>query len=238
MALAAYRTPAPYIPTFTRQMPQERKRLVADRFRRIWAIVEEIAANPGRSRRQLSDKFHLSERQVQADLNIIRSEMRLPLVRRHGYRFVSEGQMGSRQGLTTRDVQLMVLALCQVQRSQRGKARDALTSVLAKLPNIVPPHLFPLAAKLLEVSGSTGQEARTVMMLADALVAGSPVRLHFYKGADPGPIDEPVVTPEQLIPYLDDWYVLGPCEQQRTGYARMYAVSALMAVTSVIGDKA
>jgi hypothetical protein len=60
----------------------ERKRLVADRFRRIWHIVQDIAETPGKSRKELADKFHLSERQVQADLNIIRTEMHLPLVRR------------------------------------------------------------------------------------------------------------------------------------------------------------
>ena len=33
----------------------ERKRLVADRFQRIWHIVEYIAREPGKSRRELTD---------------------------------------------------------------------------------------------------------------------------------------------------------------------------------------
>ena len=66
----------------------DHKRLVAERFRRIWQLVEDIASNPGKSRKELANQFALSERQVQADLNVIRREMGLPLVRRQGYRFL------------------------------------------------------------------------------------------------------------------------------------------------------
>ena len=72
----------------------EHKRLVPERFRRIWQLVEDIARSPGKSRKELAAQFALSERQVQADLNVIRREMGLPLVRRHGYRFLTDGQDG------------------------------------------------------------------------------------------------------------------------------------------------
>ena len=68
----------------------DHKRLVAERFRRIWQLVEDIAREPGKSRKELAGEFSLSERQVQADLNVIRREMGLPLVRRQGYRFVTD----------------------------------------------------------------------------------------------------------------------------------------------------
>ena len=60
----------------------DHKRLVAERFRRIWQLVEDIASHPGKSRKELATQFSLSERQVQADLNVVRREMGLPLVRR------------------------------------------------------------------------------------------------------------------------------------------------------------
>ena len=60
----------------------DHKRLAAERFRRIWQLVEDIARFPGKSRKELAAQFSLSERQVQADLNVIRREMELPLVRR------------------------------------------------------------------------------------------------------------------------------------------------------------
>src|ERR671927_1439587 len=68
----------------------DHKRLVAERFRRIWQLVEDIAGQPGKSRKELASQFALSERQVQADLNVIRREMGLPLVRRQGYRFLTD----------------------------------------------------------------------------------------------------------------------------------------------------
>src|SRR3954465_11114743 len=68
----------------TEDGPMERKRLVADRLPRIWHIGEDIAETPGKSRRELADKFHLIEGQVQADLNIIRTARGLPLVRLQG----------------------------------------------------------------------------------------------------------------------------------------------------------
>ena len=52
---------------------------MADRFQRIWSIVERIDQMPGLGRRQLSEEFALSERQLQADLEVIRVEMGLPL---------------------------------------------------------------------------------------------------------------------------------------------------------------
>ena len=57
--------------------------LIADRIRRVWRIVEDIAQEPGKGRKQLADKFALSERQVQADLNLIRAELRLRGLRKH-----------------------------------------------------------------------------------------------------------------------------------------------------------
>src|SRR5437764_2318875 len=120
----------------------ERKRLVADRFRRIWQIVEHIAREAGKSRRELADRFSLSERQVQADLNVIRAEMRLPLVRRQGYRFVNQegGPIGV---LELQEAQLLLLLVRQAQ-ADRSMPADRLASLIDKLPGLFPPHLQPL----------------------------------------------------------------------------------------------
>lgn len=77
----------------------ERRRLMADRFAWVWAVVTKIANEPGLSRGQLADHFHVCERQIQMDLSIIRADMRLPLIRRQGYRFVDEGAAANREAL-------------------------------------------------------------------------------------------------------------------------------------------
>src|SRR6478735_8641876 len=88
----------------------DHKRLVAERFRRIWHLVEDIAGEPGKSRKELAGQFALSERQVQADLNVIRREMGLPLMRRQGYRFVPTAPDPGPQ-LTMEEAQLLIVLL-------------------------------------------------------------------------------------------------------------------------------
>lgn len=181
------------------------KRLVGDRFRRIWQVVEEIAAQPGLTRADLARRFHLSERQVQADLNIIRDDMRLPLVRRGGYRFVAEGP--SSVPLTLREAQLLVLVL---GRALGGGSvpKERLRIALRKMPYAVAPHLQPLVERTVDAvcDRGTGQH---FLALADALLAGHWVRLDYPPHESPITVDAPIVRPELLVPYLGGWFVVG-----------------------------
>jgi len=212
----------------------ERKRLVADRFRRIWHIVEDIAETPGKSRRELADKFHLSERQVQADLNIIRTDMHLPLVRRQGYRFVSDGSRTG-EGTATfdlREAQLLVMILRQAQRD-RTIPSDRLQSLMRKLPGMFPAHLQPLVQRTLEaVTAPRSGLQQTFAALADGLLRGTYVKLYYPPGDITSPISEPVVRPELLLPYLNSWYVIGDCRQRnRTMMFNLDAVTAVSMAT-------
>lgn len=206
-----------------------RKRLVADRFRRIWMVVEDIAQTPGKSRRELADKFHLSERQVQADLNIIRCDMRLPLIRRQGYRFVSEGPNTGAGCPDLREAQLLVMVLRQAQKD-RSVPTDRLRSLMAKVPAMFPPHLTPLIERTLEaVTGRPGKEQQVIAALGDALLRGSYVKLHYPPGDMSSPLAEPTVQPELLLPYLSSWYVIGRCEQRNR--TMMFNLTSVAAVT-------
>jgi predicted DNA-binding transcriptional regulator YafY len=214
----------------------ERKRLVADRFRRIWHIVEDIAETPGKSRRELADKFHLSERQVQADLNIIRTDMHLPLVRRQGYRFVAEqhaspdGLPGGTGTFDLREAQLLVLILRQAQRD-RTIPPDRLQSLMRKLPAMFPAHLQPLVQRTLEAvtSARGGAQQQAFAAIADGLLRGTWLRLHYPPGDLSTPIADPIVRPELLLPYLNSWYVIGECRQRNR--TMMFNLDAVQAVT-------
>lgn len=209
----------------------ERKRLVADRFRRIWHIVEDIAETPGKSRRELADKFHLSERQVQADLNIIRTDMRLPLVRRQGYRFVSEGAPSAGEGcFDLREAQLLVVILRQSTKD-RSIPADRLQSLMRKLPAMFPAHLQPLVQRTLEAvtAPRSGQQQQVFAALADGLLRGTYVKLHYPPGDVSSPIPEPIVRPELLLPYLSSWYLIGECKQRNR--TMMFNLDAVTAVT-------
>ncbi len=209
----------------------ERKRLVADRFRRIWHIVEDIADTPGKSRRELADKFHLSERQVQADLNIIRSDMHLPLVRRQGYRFHSEHQTGGGFGsFKLQEAQLLVMIMREAMRN-RSIPPDRLNSLLKKLPSMFPAHLQPLVHRTLEavITPRSGHQQQVFAALADGLLRGAHVRLHYPPGDTSTSLPEPIVRPELLLPYLNSWYLIGECRQRSR--TMMFNLDGVTAVT-------
>lgn len=207
-----------------------RQRLVADRFRRIWHVVEEIAAHPGQSRRELALRFHLSERQIQADLNIVRTEMRLPLVRRQGYRFVAEGAPSGDSAFDLREAQLLVMILRQASRD-RSIPADRLRSMMRKLPAMFPPHLQPLVARTLEAVNAQhgGRDQQVFAALADGLLRGTFVKLHYPPGDFSSVVSEPVVLPELLLPYLNSWYVVGHCQQRNR--TMMFCLNTVAAVT-------
>ncbi len=193
----------------------DHKRLVAERFRRIWQLVEDIASTPGKSRKELAAEFSLSERQVQADLNVIRREMNLPLVRRQGYRFLTDPQ-DTGPKFSMEEAQLLLMLL---QRAAHDATlpMDRLRSLMVKLPFLFPLHLRPLVAKTLEAATTSERGARQQQIfgaLAEALLRKSYVKLHYPAGDPISAIQEPIVQPEVLFPYCQSWHLIGRCRQR------------------------
>ncbi|MBI2755338.1 MAG: WYL domain-containing protein [Chloroflexi bacterium] len=211
--------------------PHERRRMAAERFRRIWQMVEHIAAHPGASRKQLARDYSLSERQIQDDLNVIRADMRLPLVRHQGYRFRSDPPEGaSSQPFTLAEAQLLLMLLRKATHDP-ALPGARLVTVLGKLPTLFPAHLRPLVLKTLEAMAEDASGARQEVFgtVADALLRKRYVKLH-YAGGDPlSGIAEPVVQPEVLFPYLESWYLIGMCRQRRR--MMIFDLDGIMGVT-------
>ncbi len=191
----------------------ERKRLVADRFKRIWSIVECIADEPGLDRAELAERFALSQRQLQSDLNVIRADLGLPLRRERGYRFIAEAHDGAALDLAD------LLTLCQMIRGAGQNPeipRDSLALMVAKLAQAFPPPLRPLVRDALAAARAEADDRRPehLVSLAAALARQQAVRLRF---ADPPasafPV-EPIIQPEVLLPYGPSWYLIGHCRQR------------------------
>jgi predicted DNA-binding transcriptional regulator YafY len=212
----------------------EHRRLAAERFRRIWDVVEDIASHPGKSRKELAAQFALSERQVQADLNVIRREMDLPLVRRQGYRFVSDPQ-GEGPTFSLGEAQLLLLLLQRATRDASLPLADV-RSLIDKLPYLFPLHLRPLVAKTLEAANAerVGRQQEIFATLAEALLRKSFVRLHYPAGDPVSSIQEPIVQPEVLFPYLKSWHVIGTCAQR--GRMMVFDLDSVVAVTQASGS--
>jgi predicted DNA-binding transcriptional regulator YafY len=212
----------------------DHRRLVAERFRRIWQLVEDIAGTPGKSRKELAGQFALSERQVQADLNVIRREMGLPLVRRQGYRFVTDTQDGGPQ-FSLAEAQLLLMLLRRAAHDPSLPV-DRLRSLMVKLPFLFPLHLRPLVAKTLEAANQSdlgGRQQEIFAALAEALLRKSYVKLHYPAGDPISSIHEPIVQPEVLFPYCKSWHLIGNCRQR--GRIMVFDLDNVVAVTAAVG---
>jgi len=212
----------------------DRKRLVAERFRRIWQLVEDIASQPGKSRKELATQFSLSERQVQADLNVIRREMGLPLVRRQGYRFVTDTPDSGPQ-FSLAEAQLLLMLLRRAAHDPSLPV-DRLRSLMVKLPYLFPLHLRPLVAKTLEAANATdrgGRQQEIFAALAEALLRKSYVKLHYPAGDPVSALQEPIVQPEVLFPYCKSWHLIGTCRQR--GRIMVFDLDNVVAVTAAVG---
>jgi len=212
----------------------DHKRLAAERFRRIWQLVEDIARAPGKSRKELATQFALSERQVQADLNVIRREMALPLVRRQGYRFLTDAQDNG-PAFSMAEAQLLLMLLRRAAHDPSLPV-DRLRSLMVKLPYLFPLHLQPLVAKTLEAANGSdrgGRQQEIFAALSEALLRKSYVQLHYALGDPVSPIQEPIVQPEVLFPYLKSWHVIGTCRQR--GRMMVFDLDTVVAVTSAVG---
>ena len=188
------------------------KRLAPDRFRRVWSLVETIEREPGMSRGELARRFSLSERQLQADLIVIRDDLRLPIVRQVGYRF--EGSPPPHQRLDLHDA-LSLYGVVQAAVATDG-ARAEVEHVGTRLPLAFPPSLRPLVTKLLmpAVDGF-GPTSSAYAALITGLLEQRPVQLVFARHAGVGYLTELIVNVEVLLPHREDWYVIGGCEQLR-----------------------
>jgi predicted DNA-binding transcriptional regulator YafY len=212
----------------------DHKRLVAERFRRIWQLVEDIASNPGKSRKELATQFALSERQVQADLNVIRREMNLPLVRRQGYRFLIDTP-GTGPQFSLAEAQLLLMLLRRAAHDP-SLPMDRLRSLMAKLPFLFPLHLRPVVAKTLEVASASergGRQQEIFAALSEALLRKSYVKLHYPAGDPVSAIHEPIVQPEVLFPYCQSWHLIGTCRQRNR--IMVFDLDSVVAVSAAAG---
>ena len=202
-----------------------RKRLVADRFRRVWSIVEYIASHPGCTRSALADRYAVAERTLQADLNTIRYEMGLPLVRRDGYRFAGEDAPGTR-AFSLADAYVLARALQEAADGPAGPA--VVRRVAAKLPALFPAHLQPLLRLALAGALDGPPEAVSedvLSVLARAMQRGAGVRLRYGPEAATRFAADPIVDPELVLPYQGGWYLIGQCRQTRG--VRMYRLDTV-----------
>ena len=113
---------------------------------------------------------------------------------------------------------------------------DRLRSLMQKLPYLFPLHLRPLVAKTLEAANAegSGRQHEIFAALAEALLRKSYVTLHYPAGDPVSAIQEPIVQPEVLFPYLKSWHLIGTCRQR--GRMMVFDLESVVAVTQAAGS--
>lgn len=181
-------------------------RLVGDHFRRIWALVQHIAEHPCMTRAELADAFHLSERQMQADLMVIRHEMGLPLARRSGYVFVDESGRPVGSGLSFADAVLLLESL-RLSLRRRLLPSAAMRGLFANIAETCAPHLRPFVREAARRILS-GHDAGAWEAAVKATAGGHSLRFRQRRKDGLSP-DRSEMAPEILVPLHRDWYVVG-----------------------------
>ena len=181
-----------------------------DRFHRLWAIVERIDREPGLDRRQLADEFSLSERQLQADLLLVKDGLGLPLERRRGYRFSVEANGSEELGLAD------AVALARLARSAEPDSELALQlgAMLPRLVTAFPPRLQPFARAVLSVDGHHAPDV--LVALVEALLGRHTARIRIATHGKPSDsFRELTVDPQLVVPFGESWYLLGYCHERQ-----------------------
>lgn len=182
------------------------ERLVAERFRRVWSVAELIATEPGMTRQQLSERFFVSERQIQADLYIVGNEMGMSVGRQSGYRFLNERGEPTNGGLAFRDAVLLLESLRRTL-TLPDVPHDAIRDLLDRVPQTFAPHLRPFgraAVARIKARGKAGAWECAVK----AMCIGHNVRFQRLRDVASEPCKSEI-TPDLLIPWRGGWYVIG-----------------------------
>ncbi len=213
----------------------QRGRLGADRIRRVWSIVEYVAAHPGLTRRALAERFAIAERTLQGDLITIRHAMGLPLVRRGGYRFATPSESAA-PPLGLGDVYVLADAL-RLAACASPSIANAVRGLRAKLPALFPPHLRPLLVHTL--ARVTAQQFPTtdidpLAVVAQATQLGHAVRLGLAADHAAGAPTLALIHPEAVLPYGESWYLIGQCPD--SGRSQMLDLADVL-TADLMGDR-
>ncbi|GAB4559006.1 MAG: WYL domain-containing protein [Anaerolineae bacterium] len=200
-----------------KQAPPSLGRLLEEtkRISRILELVQLIAAAPRRYlRRDLAERFEISERMIQKDLEVIRHGLKLSLVHSpEGYYFEEMPQLPALQ--YTFSEALALLLGVQAARQVSGVGSVELAAAVARLEALFPPEFTPLLRQIrkepvMAVQREHRQEM--LMLLHQALIQGRKVRIVYETRSRGGEITERVVRPYYIMPYVRSWQLIAYCE--------------------------
>jgi len=184
---------------------------------RILEIVQLIAVAPRRYlRRDLAQRFEISERMIQKDLDVIRHGLKLPLLHSpKGYYFEEMPRLPALQ-YSFPEALALLLAM-QAARQVSGIGSAELAAAVARLEALFPPEFTPLLRQVVGQPLLTAQREhrqQMLMLLHRALLEGRKVRMVYETRSRGGEVSERVVRPYHIMPYVRSWQLIAHCERR------------------------
>lgn len=184
---------------------------------RILNIVLMVATSPRRYlRRDLAERFEVSERMIDKDLEIIRHGLRLQMYReRSGYFFEQIPDLPTlKLGFTEA---LALLTAVQSAQKVSGIGSPELAAAVARLESLFPDEYLTMLRQLAKPVPMTDQRQHRQSMLAvlgRAHLEGRKLWIRYETASRGGNINERIVHPYALVPYVRSWQLVAYCEKR------------------------
>lgn len=187
------------------------------RVARILEIVQTIATAPRRYlRRDLAERFELSERMIQKDLEVIRHGLVLPLEHSpEGYYFDQMPRLPALQYTFSEALALLLVVQAAQQVSGVGSAE--LAAAVARLEALFPLEFTPFLRQRRQNVPVTAQRQHRQQMLTllnRALVEGRKVEMIYETHSRGGAINTRTVRPYSLYVHVRSWHLIAYCERR------------------------
>ena len=178
---------------------------------RILEIVQLIAGNPRRYRRaDLAQRFEISERMIQKDLDIIRNGLKLLLCKdRSGYFFFRLPQLPTTPYSFSEALALLIAA--RTAQLIPGVNSADLAAAIARLESIFPDTFHSLLRDAIERLPQRAEKAHRQAMLTllhRALIEQRQIRIVYAVASRGGATGERIIEPYHMMPYGRSWYLI------------------------------
>jgi predicted DNA-binding transcriptional regulator YafY len=189
------------------------------RISRILELIQIITGRPGKYRRRdLAERFEISERMIQKDLDIIRNGLKLALSRSvEGYRFDELPRLPT-VGFSFAEGVSLLLAV-EAGRRNTGIGTADLDAALGRLRGLFPPE-FARRVRGLTSPAAMGKavsyEHRPQMLalLQLAILESRKVRIRYSTSSRGGAESTRVVHPYHILPFVRSWHLVAHCESR------------------------
>jgi predicted DNA-binding transcriptional regulator YafY len=184
------------------------------RVSRILEIIWNITRAPRQlTRRQLAERFQVSERTITNDLAIIEHGLRFELgnERGKGYYFKSVPQLPAVTYSLSEALALVLAA--QSGRRMGGIPHADLSSAIARLSSVFPPEMRSLVERLdAGESGASYQHREAMLAVCSQAVSQMrAVELVYAAASRNGVESSRRVDAYAVVPYVKSWHLIGYC---------------------------